>query len=255
MAELRAARRRTAPAMTVPASARMGELIARAAMLAAIAESRPFKRFLGLFCCSMRCAVACESIPQLLIGFEESSASCVRDAGQANWFFYRNYTTGAESQQSSGPKQNQGNACERTAGCRLFQGLGQLSTPLLRPEPPGRIPPSRLLAALALAVPTGVITIGIWAALRYVRLCGRTTDRYPGKTPNRFGPVQSASNEHRQSATVSFQEIRGRTWLSAIQWSTSQASSLRALARLFIYGRLSVSHGDSQNPLMTSQSP
>src|ERR1039458_2368748 len=127
MAELRAARRRTAPAMTVPASARMGELIARAAMLAAIAESRPFKRFLGLFCCSMRCAVACESIPQLLIGFEESSASCVRDAGQANWFFYRNYTTGAESQQSSGPKQNQGNACERTAGCSLFQGLARIS--------------------------------------------------------------------------------------------------------------------------------
>src|ERR1022692_771912 len=66
------------------ASGNCGELIARAAMLAAIAESRPFKRFLGLFCCSMRCAVACESIPQLLIGFEESSASCVRDAGQAN---------------------------------------------------------------------------------------------------------------------------------------------------------------------------
>src|ERR1039457_6029257 len=104
MAELRAARRRTAPAMTVPASARMGELIARAAMLAAIAESRPFKRFLGLFCCSMRCAVACESIPHLT-WVEESSASCVRDAGQANWFFYADGTTRLPESQQSGPKQ------------------------------------------------------------------------------------------------------------------------------------------------------
>jgi hypothetical protein len=74
----------------------MGELIARAAMLAAIAESRPFKRFLGLFCCSMRCAVACESIPHLT-WVEESSASCVRDAGQANWFFYADCTTDCQN--------------------------------------------------------------------------------------------------------------------------------------------------------------
>jgi|SRR5579862_4455984 len=74
----RVARRRTPLVMAVSASTKMGDCIARAAMLSCAYEWRLGFRGGGVnsesFLCSMRCAVACESISHLpLLGWRNLS--------------------------------------------------------------------------------------------------------------------------------------------------------------------------------------